>query len=81
MNPEDKSKEKWYFRDSTLIIGIIVVGLAMLPLVWVNPRFSGRKKVIVSILIVVVSIILAVVTINAVKLLGNYYQEITRLNF
>lgn len=64
MNPADagEGKEKWYFKRAPLIIGFICVGPLILPLVWSNPRFSGKKKAIISAVVVILTFLLTVVT-------------------
>lgn len=83
MNPdnESKEKEKWYFKRSSLIVGFICVGPLILPLVWSNPRFSGKRKAIISAVVVILSLLLAVLTFNSLKSINNYYQEISKLSF
>ena len=49
----DKKKESpWYFKTYWLVIAFLSIGPLALPLLWLNPRFSMRKKVIVTIIIV-----------------------------
>ncbi len=83
MNPgsESREKEKWYFKRSSLIIGFICVGPLILPLVWSNPHFSGKRKVIISAVVVILSLFLAALTFNSLKSINNYYQEISKLGF
>ena len=49
---DKKPQDKWYFKPYVLIIAFLCVGPFVLPLVWFNPSFSRRKKVVVSIIIV-----------------------------
>ena len=43
----EKPKEKWYFKPYAFVIAFICVGPFALPIVWINPRFSPQKKVII----------------------------------
>ena len=64
----------WYFKTSFLIIAILTVGPLALPLVWFNPHWSLNKKLVVSIIVLVVSYFTWVVTARAFKALMNYYS-------
>lgn len=65
---------KWYFRTSTLIVGFLIVGPLILPLVWVNPRYSWTKKIVISAIILVISLVLIQALAGAIKSIFEYYQ-------
>ncbi|MFH0838704.1 MAG: zinc ribbon domain-containing protein [Candidatus Omnitrophota bacterium] len=69
-----EEKEKWYFRTSTLIIGFLCVGPLILPFVWINPRFSMRTKVIVSIIIAAITYYATILCIGSIKTISEYYK-------
>lgn len=64
-----KSKTKWYHSTSAVVIGLITLGPFALPLVWKNPRYEIITKVIVT-------IVVAVVTIWLCYLMGNMYRRL-----
>ena len=66
---------KWYFKTSALVIALLCVGPLALPLLWFNPRFSTKNKVVWSIVIIVLSYYLVVVLVDALKTISAYYQE------
>jgi uncharacterized membrane protein YvbJ len=68
-------KVKWYFKTSTLVVALLCVGPLALPLMWFNPRFSTKSKVVWSIVIIVLSYYLVVVLVDALKTISAYYQE------
>jgi hypothetical protein len=71
---ESPSGQKWYYRTSTLIIAFLcVLGLA-LPLLWFNPRFSQKIKIIVSIIMIILTYIFVKASIDSLKTLSKYYQ-------
>ena len=52
-------KPKWYFKTSTLIVSFFFgLGPFILPLVWWNPYFSRTKKMVFTILILVLTFLL-----------------------
>src|SRR6185503_16148132 len=69
-------KSKWFFSSSSLIVSFLVVGPFMLPLVWFSPTLSSSKKVIYTIVILVLSALLLKVTIQSLSHLKEYYQII-----
>ena len=52
---DKKPQDKWYFKNPSLIIAFLCVGPFALPLVWFNPNLSQIKKIVISIIIIVVS--------------------------
>ncbi len=76
---EDKKQDKWYFRGASLVMGFLMVGPLILPLVWFNPAYSYRKKFIFSAVIVVLSLLLFAATAGSLKSLTDYYQQINNI--
>lgn len=72
----NKPQEKWYFKTSTLIIAFLCVGPFALPLVWFNPRFSKKTKIIISTIIIIPSYFLGCVLFNSLRSITNYYKII-----
>lgn len=71
-----KPKEKWYFKTSVLVIAFLCVGPLALPLVWVNPRFSRKTKLVTSIIVIILSYYLAVSLTSSLKAINQYYRLI-----
>jgi len=76
---EKKPKVKWYFKNSTLIIGFLCVGPLVLPLVWFNPQLSKKTKIIISVIIIILSYFLISIFTNSLKTINSYYQQIFKL--
>lgn len=78
---EGKSQEtKWYFKTSCIITAFLCVGPLALPLVWLNPRFSQKTKIIVTIITIILSWYLGLLLINSLKSLNQYYRLILQNN-
>ena len=73
---QESPKPKWFFRKSTLIVTFLLVGPFVLPLVWGNPTFSRRKKVLLTVVIVLVTVVLLGLTAQALLELKKYYQTL-----
>ena len=50
----------------------------MLPLVWRNPRFNKKSKIIISVVAVILTYILIVLSVVSLKSLNNYYQSLSK---
>ena len=72
-------KNKWYFKPYWLMIGFLCVGPFILPLLWVNPNLNQRKKIVISVVIIVISYFAGVLIVNSVRNILNYYHEIFQL--
>ncbi len=78
---EIKPEVKWYFKTSLLVTAFLCVGPFALPLLWLNPHFSRKTKIIASIIIIIISYFLWILLSNSLKSIGNYYRQIDALNF
>jgi hypothetical protein len=76
---DNKQQEKWYFKNSILVIAFMSVGPLALLLVWFNPRFSNKKKIIITIIIVVLSVYSAIMLAKSIKIISEYYQQMLGL--
>jgi len=78
---DGKPQEKWYFKNSLLVIAFLCVGPLALPLLWLNPRFSQKTKIIASVIIIILSYYLGILFFSSLKSISQYYQQINQLNF
>jgi hypothetical protein len=74
-----KAGVKWYFKPYWLVVAFFCVGPFMLPLVLLHPHLSRNKKIVISIVIVLLSILGGVLLYNSMKSLGYYYETISQL--
>lgn len=72
---------KWYFKTYWIVIAFLSVGPLVLPCVWFNPRFSQKKKVILTIVVIILSAYLGSVLIHSLSFLKQYYELIFQNNF
>ena len=71
-----KPQYKWYFKTSSLVIVFLCIGPFALPLLWFNPRFSQKTKIIISVIAIALSYYLAIFVVNFLKTIESYYQLI-----
>jgi uncharacterized membrane protein YvbJ len=67
-------KGKWYFSMATVVIALLCVGPFALPLCWFNPRFTKKKKILISAVVIALTYLLTVMFVNSLNTLKNYYQ-------
>ena len=79
LDESHRSKSKWYFSTSVIIIGLISVGPFALPLVWLHPRYHIVTKVILTVIVIAFTIWLYSLTrdtyttlMQQLKALGMY---------
>jgi hypothetical protein len=72
-----KQPEKWYFKTTSLLMAFLCVGPLALPLLWLNPRLSRNKKIVISVIVVLLSVYLGIQVSNSLKSVMRYYQNIT----
>jgi hypothetical protein len=70
-NPKDP---KWYFKTWSLVTSFLCVGPFMLPLVWGNPRFSNKTKIIITIVVLVITYVMTAYLLKSVQSIASYYQ-------
>ncbi|MEK7849506.1 MAG: hypothetical protein AAB213_01600 [Candidatus Omnitrophota bacterium] len=72
----DEKKEKWCFRNSSLIVVFFIAGPLVLPFVWFNPRLNIKTKAAVTIAVLILSYALWMMMQASVKSIGEYYKQI-----
>ena len=73
---EKREKVKWYFKTPMLITAFLCIGPLALPFLWLNPRFSRNKKLVISAIVLILSYYLGAAVINSLKSVSKYYQFI-----
>jgi predicted nucleic acid-binding Zn ribbon protein len=71
---EKKPKDKWYFSMATFVIALLCIGPFALPLLWFNPRFTLARKIIVSIVVIILTYFLGVIAAKSLGYLRTSYQ-------
>ena len=76
---EKKPKDKWYFKTYFLIVAFLCIGPFALPLIWLNPRFNQKTKIIITIIVVASSYYLGILILNSLRSIIEYYQQLFQL--
>ncbi len=59
-----KSKTKWYFSTSAVVVALLVLGPLALPMVWLNPRYKIITKIVITGLIIAFTVLLTYLTVS-----------------
>jgi len=71
---DNQNPPKWYYNTWSLVVSFLCVGPFMLPLVWKNPRFSKKTKIIITVVVLILSCLLYKMTEKSLNIILNYYQ-------
>ena len=71
---EKKPQSKWYFKTYFIIVMFLCIGPLALPLVWFNPALSRMKKLILSIIIILISYLLGIMLVKSFSTIKQYYR-------
>lgn len=72
----ERQSVKWYFRTSTLVVAILSVGPLALPLLWFNPRYRRKQKLIWTFVVSVLTVFLIKMSYDTYKHFMNVYREL-----
>jgi len=51
-----RSKVKWYFSTSSVVVALLCLGPLALPLVWLHPRYRMIRKLVVTVAVIAITI-------------------------
>jgi uncharacterized membrane protein YvbJ len=71
-------QQKWYYKTVTVIVAFLAIGPLALPLVWFNPRYSQKTKIIATVIVIILTYVLSVLLTNSLRSITSYYQQIFR---
>ena len=67
---------KWYHSSSTLVVALLCMGPLALPLVWLNPRYKGITKLLITVAVIALTIVLCQFAMNTYR---NLLEQINAL--
>lgn len=70
----EHASHKWYFKTSMLAVAFLCVGPLAIPLVWINPRFGVNKKIVLSVVMLLISVVLGILVVRSLVSLKEYYD-------
>ena len=69
-----EKKSDWYFKASTLIVGFCLVGPFIIPLIWFHPQYSKKKKILLIVACLAVTVIVYKSVQNSLASIDSYYE-------
>ena len=69
---------KWYFNTSSVVIAFLCIGPLALPLIWWHPRWGRKRKSILTVIVIVLTWLLTIASIEALRTLEETYTELMR---
>jgi len=74
-----KETAKWYFRPMWIFIIFLCIGPLVLPLIIINPNFNRKRKILLSILIILASYVLWIWFSKSLSSIAEYYKQMNEL--
>ncbi len=78
LTPEHKPVP-WYLKPGFLFTAVVVAGPFSIPLFWIHPRYSRRKKIIWILVILVISFCVWGVMQKSIQSIEEYYGVLDEL--
>ncbi len=75
----DKRIGQWYCSTKIIVLGFLFVGPLVLPLVWINKSFSKQKKILFSVVMIILTLVLSVLAARSFKVVSSYYEEMNSM--
>ena len=64
LDKSGKSKTKWYFTTTAVVVALLCVGPLALSLVWFHPRYKIITKAVITVLVIVFTFLLGYLVIQ-----------------
>ena len=75
-NENFAKKPSWYFSNTAMVAAFLFVGPFMLPLVWLHPAMSRKRKIIYSAVVLAGTIFLSTILVKSALRIMAYYKEL-----
>lgn len=74
---QQKPKIPWYLNKSSVVVGFLVVGpVAVLPLIWANPKMNRGLKIFWTMIVILVTVLLFKILMDQVNQLNKSFETI-----
>jgi len=74
--PKPQTPTPWYYKMPVLIMALITAGPFALPYVWLNPNLTKTKKIAITSVVLILTVIAVVAVVIALRSVENYYSLI-----
>ena len=74
-----KKKVPFYLRPGWIITAVLCVGPFAIPLIWIHPNWSRRKKIIWTVVILILTWLSVVLMVQSLQSMKDYYGILDQL--
>ena len=74
--PRQAEKQPWYFKTSSWVVGFLMFGPLVLPLVWVNPKYTLNKKIVITVIVIGFTVVICRMLQSSIAPIEQYYQAL-----
>ncbi|MCA9407831.1 MAG: zinc ribbon domain-containing protein [Candidatus Omnitrophica bacterium] len=71
-----RQKQKWYLSTSVFVMALFCVGPFALPLIWINPKYSQTKKIVITVIVLIITYYLYQATRTAFESIQETYRMV-----
>ncbi len=71
-----RPEEKWYLKTSVLVLAFLCLGPLALPLLWINPHFDQTRKIVITVIVLVLTVAVGTAVAQALRSISEYYSLI-----
>ena len=75
-NSSADSEIKWYFKPLWLLIWFVCIGPFALIILWWHPTLGRDKKILITVIVTILSIIAGIALWYSIRSITRYYQMI-----
>lgn len=68
-----KKKVPWYLRPGMLVMAVLCAGPLAIPLFWIHPNFGRRKKIVWTVVILMLIWAASVLMQKSLQSISNFY--------
>lgn len=73
MENNKRAPNKWYYSTSVFIIAFLCIGPFAMPLVWFNPQYSKKTKIVITVIIAIISYLIGLLLAYSLRSISTYY--------
>ena len=74
-----KKKVPFYLRPGWLVTAVLCIGPFAIPLIWIHPNWSRRKKIIWTVAILILTWVSVVLMVQSLQSMKDYYGILDQL--
>ena len=71
---------KWYFKTYAYVAAFLCIGPFALPLAWINPRYTINKKILVTLITLILSYLVFIAMAKSIANISSYYNQLLQLS-